>query len=142
MFDELLFSGILGEGGEPMRPVIVVPDKDRALAVFRGEETVKLRADPAARRTPRRSSSKKKAPSILELSHAEQDIFEALRAWRLETAKAQGVPPYVIFHDKTLAAIASVRPLTVEQMLAISGVGEKKAERYAEAVADVLSEVA
>ena len=142
VFDELLFSGVLAEGGEPMRPVLVVPDKERALALFRGEEKIMLRADPAARRSARRSGGGKKTATVLELSIEEQEVFEALRAWRLETAKAQGVPPYVIFHDKVLAAIASIRPLTGEQMQMISGVGEKKAARYADAVAEVLSEVA
>lgn len=143
IFDELLFSGLLVEGGEPMRPVIKVPDKDRALALFRGEEAVFLRADPAAKREPRRTGKPgKAAPAIVELSSEDQLIYDALRIWRLETAKAQGVPPYVIFHDKTLAAIASVRPLGAEALKAISGVGEKKAARYAEAVADVLAEAA
>ena len=142
VFDELLFSGLLAEGGEPMRPVLIVPDKERTLALFRGEETVMLRADPAARRSAQRTKSNKKSAAILELSEAEQDTFEALRAWRLETAKAQGVPPYVIFHDKVLASIASIRPLTAEEMVSISGVGEKKAARYAEAVAELLQDVA
>jgi len=142
VFDELLFSGLLAEGGEPMRPVIVVPDAERARALFRGEEQVMLRADPAAKRAPRRSGKRKAAPAIVELSADDQLIYEALRSWRLETAKAQGVPPYVIFHDKTLAAIASVRPLGAEALKAISGVGEKKAARYAEAVAEVLAEAA
>ena len=142
VFDELLFSGLLAEGGEAMRPVIIVPDKARTLALFRGEETVMLRADPATRRTPRKASRKKSAPAVLELSAEDQSLYEALRAWRLNTAKAQGVPPYVIFHDKVLAAIASIRPLTADQMIAISGVGEKKAARYAKAVAEVLSEAA
>jgi ATP-dependent DNA helicase RecQ len=142
VFDELLFSGLLAEGGEAMRPVIMAPDKARTLALFRGEEKVMLRADPASRRTPRKTSRKKSAPAVLELSAEDQSIYEALRLWRLETAKAQGVPPYVIFHDKVLAAIASIRPLTADQMISISGVGEKKAARYADAVAQVLGEAA
>jgi len=142
VFDELLFSGLLGEGGEPMRPVIIVPDQDRALALFRGDESVMLRADPATKRARRTSKSGKASPAIVELSADDQLIYEALRTWRLNTAKAQGVPPYVIFHDKTLAAIASVRPLGAEALKAISGVGEKKAARYAEAVAEVLAEAA
>ena len=102
-----------------------------------------LRADPATKRARRRTSKSGKAsPAIVELSADDQLIYEALRTWRLNTAKAQGVPPYVIFHDKTLAAIASVRPLGAEALKAISGVGEKKAARYAEAVAEVLSEAA
>lgn len=143
VFDALLFSGLLAEGGEPMRPVIIAPDKDRALALFRGEEKIMLGADPAAKRTPGRSGkSGKAAPSVVQLSANDLVIYEALRAWRLETAKAQGVPPYVIFHDKTLAAIASMRPIGADALKVISGVGEKKAARYANAVADVLAEAA
>ena len=142
VFDELLFSGLLAEGGEPMRPVIVVPDAERARALFRGEETVLLRADPAQRRESKRARGGKAKAAPVELSSEDQLIYEALRSWRLETAKAQGVPPYVIFHDKTLAAIASVRPLSPSDMKAISGVGEKKAARYAEAVAEIIAQAA
>ena len=142
VFDELLFSGLLAEGGEPMRPVIVVPDAERARALFRGEETVLLRADPAQRRESKRARSGKAKAAPVELSSEDQLIYEALRSWRLETAKAQGVPPYVIFHNKTLAAIAMVRPLSPSDMKAISGVGEKKAARYAEAVAEIIAQAA
>ncbi|MEO9971522.1 MAG: DNA helicase RecQ [Hyphomonadaceae bacterium] len=143
VFDELLFSGLLAEGGEPMRPVIVVPDAERARALFRGDEAVMLRADPAQRRESKRSRGGGKAKTgAVVISAEDQPIYEALRSWRLETAKAQGVPPYVIFHDKTLAAIASVRPLSPSDMKAISGVGEKKAARYAEAVAEIIAQAA
>lgn len=142
VFDELLFSGLLAEGGEAMRPVIVAPDAERARALFRSEETVLLRADPAAKRSPRRVKRGKAGPVIVNLSAEDQVIFEALRNWRLETAKAQGVPPYVIFHDKVLAAIASVRPVGAEHLKSISGVGEKKAARYAQAVAEIIAEAA
>lgn len=142
VFDELLFSGLLAEGGEAMRPVIVVPDAERARGLFRSEETVMLRGDPATRRTPRRAKAGKTGPVVADLSVDDQVVFEALRTWRLETAKAQGVPPYVIFHDKTLAAIAAERPSGSNELKAISGVGEKKAARYAEAVAEIIAEAA
>ena len=142
VFDELLFSGLLAEGGEPMRPVMIVPDAERARALFRGDEPVSLRRDPATKRTPRRSRRGKAAESLMEMTVAQQARFEALRFWRLETAKTQGVPPYVIFHDKTLAAIAVAEPQSTHEMLAIPGVGEKKAERYAEAISSVLDQAA
>ena len=77
-----------------------------------------------------------------DLSERDQALFDALRTWRLETAKAKGVPPYVIFHDRTLAAIASERPSSPDTLRAISGVGEKKAGRYAEDIARIIAEAA
>ncbi len=58
--------------------------------------------------------------------------FEALRRWRAERAKADEVPAYVVFHDRTLHEIAAVRPQTREELSAISGVGPAKLERYAD----------
>ena len=69
-------------------------------------------------------------------------MFDALRLWRTETAKARGVPPYVIFHDRTLAEIARERPADATALRDISGVGEKKAQRYAEDVARIVAEAA
>ena len=61
-------------------------------------------------------------------------LFDALRAWRLEIAKAQAVPPYVIFHDSVLRDIAVVRPASRDALAEIKGVGGSKLERYAEDV--------
>jgi ATP-dependent DNA helicase RecQ len=70
---------------------------------------------------------------------AEDDpLFQALRRWRLETAKAQEVPPYVVFHDTTLAAIASARPRTRAELAALPGVGAAKLDRYGSAILAVL----
>jgi ATP-dependent DNA helicase RecQ len=66
-------------------------------------------------------------------------LFEALRAERSRLAKQQGVPPYVIFHDTTLAVIARQRPASADALAKISGVGQTKIERYG---ADVLKLVA
>jgi ATP-dependent DNA helicase RecQ len=61
-------------------------------------------------------------------------LFEALRAWRREEAARQAVPPYVIFHDRTLAEIAEMRPLNLMGLANIGGVGQGKLDRYGEAV--------
>ncbi|RMG12532.1 MAG: ATP-dependent DNA helicase RecQ, partial [Deltaproteobacteria bacterium] len=58
------------------------------------------------------------------------ELVEALRRLRTELARARGVPPYVIFHDRTLRAIARARPRTEQQLLAIEGIGPAKLARY------------
>src|SRR4029077_7013283 len=60
--------------------------------------------------------------------------FEALRRWRLEVARRTEVPPYVVFHDRTLAEIAHRRPGSADALATIPGVGPAKLERYGEAV--------
>ncbi|MFN2371373.1 MAG: HRDC domain-containing protein, partial [Candidatus Krumholzibacteriia bacterium] len=64
---------------------------------------------------------------------ATEALFERLRARRRELAEEQGVPPYVIFHDRTLAAMAVHKPLSDEDFLRLGGVGERKLEKYGQA---------
>src|SRR6266849_3520898 len=66
------------------------------------------------------------------------ETLDRLRHWRLETARAAGVPAYVVFHDTTLAAIASARPTSLAELLRVSGVGESKLRRYGDLVLEVL----
>jgi DNA helicase II / ATP-dependent DNA helicase PcrA len=66
-------------------------------------------------------------------------LGERLRAWRLERARGDGVPPYVVFHDSVLHEIADARPATLGELAQIAGVGPSKLERYG---ADVLATVA
>ena len=57
-----------------------------------------------------------------------------LRTWRLGMARKQGVPAYVVLHDATLEGIASSRPQTHDQLRAVTGIGDKKLERYGDAL--------
>ena len=66
------------------------------------------------------------------------ETLDRLRHWRLETARAAGVPAYVVFHDKTLAAIASARPASLAELIRVSGVGESKLRKYGDEVLEVL----
>jgi ATP-dependent DNA helicase RecQ len=68
-------------------------------------------------------------------------VFERLRAWRGATAKEQGVPAYVIFHDATLREIATQVPETLADLGKVSGVGENKLAKYGQGVLDTLQEV-
>jgi ATP-dependent DNA helicase RecQ len=70
----------------------------------------------------------------------DRDLFERLRALRLEIARARGVPPYVIFHDSTLRELARVRPQSVEAMRGVYGVGARKAEDLGELFVSVIRE--
>ena len=58
------------------------------------------------------------------------ELLDSLRAWRLETAREQEVPAYIVFGDATLRGIAVTEPTTLEQLSTVSGVGEKKLEAY------------
>ncbi len=140
MFDALLFNDILGEAGDRMRPIIVVPDDEVARALFRGERTLSLREDPAS--APQRTrSSREKSSTRTDLSTEDQKLFDALRDWRTALAKERGVPPYVIFADKVLAEIARLRPANRNALLQVSGIGEKKAESYAGDLAEIIEAV-
>jgi ATP-dependent DNA helicase RecQ len=93
-------------------------------------QTVMLRA---LRKASKAKARKKKSSNMIELSTQDELLFESLRSLRAKLAKEQEVPPYVIFHDKTLAEMAATKPATLDQMLDISGIGNEKLSRYGEA---------
>jgi len=61
-------------------------------------------------------------------------LFEALRTWRRDRAREQGVPPYVIFHDSTLRAVAAARPASLSALSVIDGIGDTKRDRHGESL--------
>ncbi|WP_026423879.1 DNA helicase RecQ [Actinokineospora inagensis] len=111
-----------------------------AEVLFQGRK-VNLRREPEkpARLPSARTSSPAK-PAV-ELSAEATPIFEALREWRRNAAREQGVPAYVVFQDATLRQIAAVRPGNLQQLAGISGVGENKLARYGQQVLDTLAEL-
>jgi DNA helicase-2/ATP-dependent DNA helicase PcrA len=78
------------------------------------------------------------APARIAVPSVDGPLFDRLKAWRRDRAKADGVPAYVIFHDATLAQIADRRPSSRDQLAAVSGVGPTKLDRYADDVLAVL----
>lgn len=76
---------------------------------------------------------------MADLTEEAAALFERLRAWRAATAKEQGVPAYVIFHDATLRQIAAEAPATLAALAGISGVGENKLAKYGQAILDELA---
>jgi ATP-dependent DNA helicase RecQ len=109
---------------------------EKARPILRGEEAVMLRHDtPVAPDRPRERAA---AVPIQGTTPGSDGLFDALRAWRLEEAKGQGVPPYVIFHDTVLREIAAVRPDSLDELGAIKGVGASKLTRYGAGVLQVV----
>ncbi len=104
-------------------------------AVLKGEATVHLRKVVEGKRAATKRAGSGVASS---LAGDEKSRFERLREWRAATAKEHSVPAYVVFHDATLAELARACPQTLDALGRISGVGEKKRERYGEALLGLL----
>ncbi len=104
---------------------------------LRDKPTLMLRA-PAAPRARRQKAARggSARPAVTE---ADNDLFQALRRKRMELARAQNVPPYVIFHDKTLIELAAARPASRAAMADVPGVGQAKLDRYGEAFLAVIA---
>ncbi|MFV6029034.1 DNA helicase RecQ [Streptomyces sp. NPDC056264] len=136
---QLLALGLLAVEGDYGTLVLTEKSGD----VLGGQRTVTLRKEKAPAAAPRKESggrSGKGARVPVDLPAAAVPVFEALRAWRAATAREQGVPAYVVFHDATLREIATQLPTTVEELGTIGGVGEAKLAKYAEGVLEALAE--
>lgn len=99
---------------------------EKSQPLLRGEQTIALRKETA---TLKKKSKIKGEASAISSPSADA-LWLALKNKRTELAKEQGVPPYIIFHDKSLAEIHQKKPKTLIEFADISGVGEKKLERY------------
>lgn len=108
-----------------------------ARPVLRGETTVWLRQDrEATKRVSKTERSANAKEAYAEV--ADDPLWHALKAKRMELAKEQGVPPYVIFHDSTLLEILNHHPSSLTEMGRISGIGQAKLTRYGDAFLEVL----
>ena len=105
--------------------------------LMRAQTTLLLRQEDESVRAPRSRAARSergtsaKSPRA-QASAGRSDLFESLRALRKQLAEAQGIPPYVVFHDATLREMATQQPQTLESLAQISGVGKVKLERYGE----------
>ncbi|BDV29495.1 DNA helicase RecQ [Microbacterium terricola] len=129
---QLLARGILVARGEYGTLAL----GDAGAGVLRGEEPVPLRRDVLGRSGG--GSRVRKATASASMDAADQPLFEALRTWRAETAKEQGMPAYIVFGDATLRALAERRPASLADLDGITGIGAKKREAYGEAVLAVV----
>ncbi|WP_244976174.1 DNA helicase RecQ [Nocardia huaxiensis] len=133
---QLLAQGLLAVHGD--YGVLTLTESSNEV-LFDGRQ-VKLRREAErakAARTPKPAKASRLAAA--DLTPADADLFEKLRAWRAATAKEQGVPAYVIFHDATLREIAARKPASLADLGGISGIGENKRAKYGEGVLEVVA---
>ncbi|MET9290330.1 DNA helicase RecQ [Streptomyces sp. NPDC003077] len=132
---QLLAQGLLAVEGDYGTLVLTEASGD----VLRGGRQVPMRREPEK---PARAAAKvaktRRAAAPVDLPAEAMPVFEALRAWRGRTAKEQGVPAYVIFHDATLREIATALPSNVTELGAVGGVGESKLAKYGQQILGVL----
>jgi ATP-dependent DNA helicase RecQ len=144
---QLLAQGLLSVRGEYQTLAITEASGE----VLRGQRAVTLRQDVPSPKAAARSARTAGAATsgsagsaaaaklaAADLTPEQEAVFERLRAWRGATAKEQGVPAYVVFHDATLRAIAVTVPATLGDLAAINGVGESKLAKYGEGILGVL----
>ncbi|HET7313985.1 DNA helicase RecQ [Salinisphaera sp.] len=103
--------------------------------LLRGDRSLELRVDRSAKRA-RRAIKKELPPIEIE----DEPLWEALRALRLDLAREQDVPPYVIFHDATLREMLARRPTNIAELAEVPGVGEKKRDAYGRTFIDKIAE--
>jgi ATP-dependent DNA helicase RecQ len=134
VFRQLVALGHLRADGEAFGALKLT---QTARQVLKGETSVMLREQAA--RSPRVKRAKQAVgKEALVAAAPDSALLRALRDWRLGVAREHGVPAFVVFHDSTLETIAALRPGTREALRGVSGVGEKKLERYAEALLEVV----
>ncbi|MFD6392949.1 DNA helicase RecQ [Nocardia sp. NPDC060259] len=131
---QLLAGGLLAVHGE--YGVLALTDASNEV-LFEGRK-VPMRREPERAARPARAARSAKA--TVDLPATDLPLFERLRAWRAATAKEQGVPAYVVFHDATLREIVARKPGSLAELGTVGGVGENKLARYGEGVLTALNE--
>ena len=118
-----------GHGGLQLGP--------EASALLKGETRFEVRRDAQERKT-RKTSAARSGNDISFTTPEQQALWEELRALRLQLAREQEIPPYMIFHDSTLREMVLEKPRSADGFSRISGVGRSKLERYGPAFLEVL----
>lgn len=107
---------------------------DKARPLLRGEIELKLRKQ--SKKSSKKSAGKQKSA----LRDIDQELFEALRQCRYDLSQEESVPPYVIFHDKTLIEMTRKRPSSLLDMGKIAGIGEKKLDKFGQQFLDIVKQ--
>ena len=103
---------------------------DTSRAILRGEESLMLRVDTMQTKSSMGGSGGSKKSKTVDINDEDMELWEALRACRKELATEQGIPPFMIFHDATLKDMLDNKPTSLERFANISGVGQKKLDKY------------
>ncbi|MEU4717041.1 DNA helicase RecQ [Micromonospora purpureochromogenes] len=133
---QLLAEGLLAVEGDYGTLALT----EASAEVLGRRRTVTMRREPDRPAASRSAKPRGAATVVADLTPEAASVFERLRAWRAATAKEQGVPAYVIFHDATLRQIATEAPNSLAGLSQINGVGENKLAKYGEGILAVLAE--
>ncbi|OUE30877.1 ATP-dependent DNA helicase RecQ [Clavibacter michiganensis] len=134
---QLLAQGLLGVSDDGYGTLVITAGSGDVLT---GSRQVPMRQEPERIVRGRGTrTTRAKGGQVVDLPEEAQGLFEALRAWRSEQAKEQGVPAYVVFADVTLREVATVRPQDLGQLAGITGVGQKKLDTYGEGLLAVVA---
>ncbi len=136
VFRQLLAAGLLHADAQAYGALRLT---DLARPVLKGEATLMLRQQVKRMRGKKPAQAGRRADAGTPASGPESDLFEGLRTWRATLAREQGVPAYVILHDKTLRELAAQRPANLADLLGVPGIGQAKADRYGEALLRLLA---
>lgn len=131
----LTMHGYLELEGEEY-PVVKLTELSEEVLEGRQQVTMKVAKE---RELEMKQKKPAKNKADVTLSDVDRNLFEELRSLRMEIAKREKVPPYVVFSDKTLIHMCRVRPATKEEMLSVPGVGAFKCDKYGEEFLKVLS---
>jgi len=129
--DHALAAGLVAHHANGFGGLVLT---DAARPVLRGEHRIKMRL-PAAREARRRRGAAVAGAAGRQTHGA---LFEALRRYRLELARAAGAAPYTVFHDRTLEEIAAAKPATLDALGQLYGVGVIKLQKYGAAVLELV----
>ncbi|MBM7413043.1 ATP-dependent DNA helicase RecQ [Clavibacter michiganensis] len=134
---QLLAQGLLGVSDDGYGTLVITAGSGDVLS---GSRQVPMRQEPERIVRGRGTrTTRAKGGQVVDLPEEAQGLFEALRAWRSEQAKEQGVPAYVVFADVTLREVATVRPQDLGQLAGITGVGQKKLDTYGQGLLAVVA---
>jgi len=134
IFRQLVAGGFLAVDAERYNALCLT---EHARPILRGARPLRLRKVKSSAVTVKKQ---KTAPSLAPPSAEDEKLWQALREKRRALARAQNVPPFMVFHDSTLREIARHKPQNREEILHIAGVGERKLERYGEEFLAVVRE--
>jgi ATP-dependent DNA helicase RecQ len=131
---QLLAQGLLSVEGD--YGTLVLTEASDEVLYKRRQVLLRREAERAARAA---KAAKARRATPVDLPEEAVPVFEQLRTWRAATAKEQGVPAYVIFHDATLRQIAAESPSSLAELGTVSGVGENKLAKYGQQILDTLT---
>lgn len=141
IFNHLLVKGYLAVTDNEYSIIKLTEDSAR---IVEEEETVVMKMakeqEQEARAAKTKKAKKRKTAAGIVLSEVEEMLFEKLRTLRMEIAREEKVPPYIVFSDKTLTHMCRANPQTKAEMLEITGVGEAKYEKYGERFQQLIKE--